>query len=261
MDIIDAHTHVWPEKIVFKAKSYLENVINRQIVILPTVNNLLRYMDINGVSKSIVSSVASRPDQVISINNWLFSLKYERIIVFAAIHPFFSNFKEELKRIKDSCFGVKLQPDFQNFYVNDEKAFPFYEELEKLQLPILLHCGVSSCGDIKSSPDKVEKIIVKFPGIKIIGAHMGGYLMWKESLEKLCGKSLYFDTSDSVRFMKKELLNKFFNQHGFDKIIYGSDFPIGSSKEDINFIQTLSISEENKQKIFSKNIKKMLNIN
>ncbi|MDR0956254.1 MAG: amidohydrolase [Endomicrobium sp.] len=261
MDIIDAHTHIWPEKIAFKAKSYLENVINHQIAILPTFDNLLRYMDVAGVSKSVISSVASRPDQVVPINNWLFSLKYERIIVFAAIHPFLYNFKEELKRIKDNCFGVKLQPNFQNFYVNDEKIFHFYEELEKLQLPILLHCGVSYCGDVKSSPDKVEKIIVKFPNIKIIGAHMGGYLMWKESLEVLCGKNLYFDTSDSIRFMKKELLDKFFTHHGFERIIYGSDFPIESSKEDINFIQLLNISEENKQKILSGNIKKLLNIN
>jgi predicted TIM-barrel fold metal-dependent hydrolase len=46
------------------------------------------------------------------------------------------------------------------------------------------------------------------------------------------------------------LLEQFFEKHGFDKIIYGSDFPIQDPKEEIEFIKTLNISEENKQKIY-----------
>jgi predicted TIM-barrel fold metal-dependent hydrolase len=58
--------------------------------------------------------------------------------------------------------------------------------------------------------------------------------------------------------MKKDLLEQFFTKHGFDKIIYGSDFPIQNPKREISFIKALEISEENKQKILSSNIKKVL---
>ncbi|MDR2399268.1 MAG: amidohydrolase family protein [Endomicrobium sp.] len=263
MEIIDAHNHIWPKKVVRKAKECLEGCrFVKKLVTLPTVDNLLKIMDESEISKSIVSSIASYPRQVVSINNWLFSIKQKRLIPFASIHPFFNTFKEELKRIKDNAFGVKLQPEFQNFYVDDEKIFPLYEELQKLNLPVLVHCGaeISALGGVcsYSSPKRILRVIKKFPKLKIIGAHMGGFLMWEESLEKLAGKNIYFDTSNSIRVMKKEVLKQFFVKHGFDKIIYGSDFPIQNPKEEISFIKVLDISKENKQKILSSNIKKVL---
>jgi predicted TIM-barrel fold metal-dependent hydrolase len=262
MEIIDAHNHIWPERVVCKAKDYLESFTKHKLATLPTADNLLKVMDESGISKSVVSSVASYPRQVVSINNWLFSIKQERFIPFASIHPFFDGFKEELKRVQDNAFGVKLQPEFQNFYFDDEKAFPLYEELQKLNLAVLLHCGseISSSGKVHSAPERILKVIEKFPELKIIGAHMGGFLMWEEVLEKLAGKNIYFDTSDSIRIMKKELLEQFFAKHGFDKIVYGSDFPIQDPKEEIAFIKALNISEENKQKLLSLNIKKLLSI-
>jgi hypothetical protein len=30
---------------------------------------------------------------------------------------------------------------------------------------------------------------------------MGGFLMWEEVLEKLAGKNIYLDTSDSIRII------------------------------------------------------------
>jgi predicted TIM-barrel fold metal-dependent hydrolase len=262
MEIIDSHCHIWPEKVVDKAKSYLENWFGIKMITLPTVSNLLTYMDEAGISKSVVASVASRPDQVLPINNWLFSLRQERFIVFASMHPLFNGFKEELKRIKDNAYGIKFQPEFQNFYFDDELIFYVYEEIEKLQIPLLVHCGleVNSKGESKSSPDRMLKILNKFPSLKIIGAHMGGLSIWEESLRLLAGKNIYFDTSDSVRFMKRELLDKFFCKHGFEKIIFGSDFPLEDSKKDIEFINSLNIIDDDKQKILSGNIKKFLNI-
>jgi len=260
METIDSHNHIWPEKIAQKAKEYLEQSFKRRMIALPVADNLLRYMDEAGISKSVVASVASRPDQVVSINNWLFSLKNEKLLPFASMHPYFEGFREELKRIKDNAYGVKLQSEFQLFYADEERAFPMYEELEKLGIPVLFHCGVelTSPGEVRSSPDRMLKILGKFPALKVIGAHMGGFLMWEEVLEKLAGKNIYFDTSDSIRVMKPELLESFFQKHGFDKIVYGSDFPMEEPKKETAFISSLNISEDNKKKILSSNLKKLL---
>ncbi|MDR3112992.1 MAG: amidohydrolase family protein, partial [Endomicrobium sp.] len=141
-------------------------------------------------------------------------------------------------------------------------AFHIYEELEKYSLPVLFHCGVelSSKGEVRSSPDRILNVLNKFPNLKVICAHMGGYLMWNEALEKLGGKNVYFDTSDSIREMGDDLRNEFFAKHGFDKILFGSDFPLEYPKTEINFIKSLNISEENKEKILGGNIKKLLNL-
>lgn len=266
MEIIDSHCHIWPEKVAQKAKDFLEQAFNHKMIDLPVADNLLKYMDEAGISKSITSSVASRPDQVVSINNWLFSIKNQRFIPFASMHPFYYEFAgkdklaDEMKRISDYAFGIKLQPEFQNFYIDDEKVFPLYEMLQELDLPVIFHCGIelSSPGEVKSSPERMIKVLEKFPEMKVIGAHMGGFMMWEEVLEKLAGKNIYFDTSDSIRAMKPELLNAFFEKHGFDKIIYGSDFPMQSPKEEVTFIKNLNISDENKEKILSTNASNLL---
>jgi len=263
MEIIDSHVHAYPEKIVLKAKENLERAYSRKIIDLPVLDTLFKRMDESGISKSVLAAVASRPDQVVPINNWLFSIKDKRVIPFAALHPFFEGYKEEIKRIKDNACGVKLQSEFQNFYADGEKVFPVYEELQKYGIAVLFHCGVelsSAGGEAKTSPARVAKVLEKFPQLKVIGAHMGGFLMWEESLEKLAGKNICIDTSESIRIMPRDLLLKFFEKHGFDKIFFGSDFPIGSQKQDIDFINALDISEENKVKILGQNIKKFLNL-
>ena len=80
---------IWPEKVVSKAKDYLESFTKCKLITLPTVDNLLKVMDEAGISKSIVSSVASYPRQVVSINNWLFSIKQIKTYPFCFNTPFF----------------------------------------------------------------------------------------------------------------------------------------------------------------------------
>jgi len=262
MIIIDSHTHVWPDKVAEKAKDYLRQSFSMPISVIPTVSNLLRIMDENAISKSVIASVASRPDQVISINNWLFKTDRKRFIPFASIHPFYDKWKEELKRIKDNAFGIKFQPEFQDFYIDDEKVFPLYEQIQKLDIPVLFHCGteLSLPGIIHASPDKIIKITDKFPEMKFIGAHMGGFKIWDEVIEKLAGRNIYFDTSSSISYMKKQQLDMLMRKHSADKILFGTDFPVGNQKKEIDFLKSLDIEEDKKIKLFGGNIIKLLNL-
>ncbi|MDR1943121.1 MAG: hypothetical protein LBQ04_03310 [Endomicrobium sp.] len=48
----------------------------------------------------------------------------------------------------------------------------------------MLHCGaeISSQGEVRAIPERVLKVMEKFPELKIISAHMGAFLMWEEVL-------------------------------------------------------------------------------
>jgi predicted TIM-barrel fold metal-dependent hydrolase len=81
MEIIDAHNHIWPEKVVSKAKDYLESFTKHKLITLPAADNLLKVMDEANISKSIISSIASYPHQVVPINNWLFSIKQKGLFL------------------------------------------------------------------------------------------------------------------------------------------------------------------------------------
>lgn len=263
MDIIDFHTHLWPEKIAEKAKEYLENAFKMPMNAIPIEKNLLAEMDKNDVSKSVIASVASRPDQVEHINNWLFKLNSERFIKFASLHPFYDKWSYELDRIKDNAQGIKFQPEFQMFYIDDERVFPIYEKIQKLRIPLLFHCGYElSTGLIQAGPKQMLNVKKHFPAITFIAAHMGGFKLWNEVEDSIIGDDyFYIDTSSALSFMNKEQIYRFLNKHNKNKILFGTDFPVGNHKKEIELIKNLNIDNEFKEKIFHLNAEKLLNLN
>lgn len=265
MEVIDFHTHLWPDKIAEKAKEFLEASYRRPMTALPTVDNAIKFMDQSGVSKSVIASVATRPDQVDHINNWLFSIKSDRFIKFAALHPFYEKWSYELDRIKDNAQGIKFQPEFQMFYIDDERVFSVYEKIQKLQIPLLFHCGyeLSLTGLIQAGPKQMLNVKKHFPGIKFIAAHMGGFRMW-DGLEKdnviLGDDYFYIDTSSSLVFMEKEQIYRFLNKHNKNKILFGTDFPVGNPKENIELIKSLNLEKDFFEKIMHVNAEHLLKI-
>lgn len=263
MDIIDFHTHLWPEKVAEKAKEYLEKSFRRPMTALPIEKNALEVMDKNGITKSVIASVASRPNQVEHINNWLFGINSDRFIKFASLHPFYDKWSYELDRIKEHAQGIKFQPEFQMFYIDDEKVFPIYEKIQKLQIPILVHCGyeLSLTGLVQAGPKQMLNVKKRFPEIKFIAAHMGGFKMWDEVENSIIGDDyFYVDTSSAFVFMKKEQIYRFLKKHNSDKILFGTDFPVGDPKNDIELINSLDIPKEYLEKIMHINAEKLLNL-
>ena len=260
--IIDIHTHAWPEKVSQRAKENLEKVFRVKLVGDPTLKTLLSHMDKNNIDISAVCGVATKPEQVPSINKWLFGVRSKRIKVFCALHPEYKGWEEELKKIKDNGDGIKLQPEFQDFYIDQEDVLPWYEEIEKLKLPLMFHCGKELSGTmlVRSSPDRMSKVMKKFPELKIIAAHFGGFELWGEVKKYLLGKDIYLDTSFFFHFLPIEEIKSMLLAHPEDRLLFGTDFPIVDQKKDIDFLRNLDISENLKKRIFSLNAKTLLSI-
>jgi predicted TIM-barrel fold metal-dependent hydrolase len=260
--IIDFHTHIWPEKVSQKAKENLESLFKIKMASDPTIDNLLRFMDKNGVNQSIVCAVATRPSQVYAINEWMFKIRSSRLKAFCALHQDYENWKEEIKRIKDNGDGIKFQPEFQNFYVDDEKMFPFYEEIQRLNLPVIFHCGEELSGTmlVRSSPNRIVKVKEKFPELKIIAAHFGGFRLWDEVEKYLLGKDIFLDTSYFFSYVPKERVKKMILGHRPDRLLFGTDFPLIDQKDDIDYLNKLEIPAELKDRIFSRNAIELLGI-
>jgi predicted TIM-barrel fold metal-dependent hydrolase len=253
--IVDIHTHAWPEKVSQRARENLEKVFRVKLVGDPTLKTLLTYMDKNNIDISAVCGVATKPEQVPSINKWLFSIRSDRIKIFCALHPEYKGWKEEIKKIKDNGDGIKLQPEFQDFYIDDEKALPWYEEMERLGLIIIFHCGKELSGTmlVRSSPDRMARLMKKFPKLKIIAAHFGGFELWDEVKKYLLGKDIYFDTSFFFHFLPIKEIKAMLLAHPEDRLLFGTDFPIVDQKKDIDFLKNLDIPKNLKERIFSLN--------
>ncbi len=260
--IIDIHTHAWPSKVSAKARENLEGLFKVRLVGEPTPEILLSFMDKNEIAVSAVCAVATRQEQVTSINDWLFGIRSTRIKAFAALHPDFPLWREELNRIKNSADGIKLQPEFQDFYIDDEKVFPLYEMIERLNLPLLFHCGQELSGTmlVRSSPQRLLKIKESFPGLRIIAAHFGGFRLWQEVEEHLLGKDIYLDTSFFFDYLPREKVRRLLLGHRQDRLLFGTDFPLVDQKKDIDFLKGLGLPLELSERIFYLNSQELLGL-
>lgn len=260
--IIDIHTHAWPEKVSQRARESLETLFGEKMACDPTAGNLLKYMDKNGIDTSVICSVATRPEQVPAINDWLFGIRSDRLKVFCAFHPKYGKWKEELKRIRDSGDGIKLQPEFQDFYADDEDIFPAYEEMEKHGLPVLFHCGEELSGTmlVRSSPSRIINVKDKFKDLKVIGAHFGGFRLWDEVKKHLLGKDIYLDTSFFFGFLPKQDVRELLLSHRPDRLLFGTDFPLVDQKKDLDYLNELDIDAELKERILFSNAGSLLRI-
>lgn len=262
MKIIDIHCHAWPEKVSARARENLESLFRVKMVAEPTVETLLAFMEKNRIDVSVICAVATKPALVGAINDWLFGVRQERIRIFCAMHPDYDGWKDELARIREKADGIKFQPEFQDFYIDEERVYPIYEEIERLGLPVLFHCGEELSGTmlVRSSPERLARVKERFPGLTIIAAHFGGFRLWKEVKRTLLGKDIYLDTSFFFDYLPPKEVAAFLLAHRQDRLLFGTDFPLVDQKKDIDYLKQLGIPADLKERIFSLNSSRLLGI-
>lgn len=126
------------------------------------------------------------------------------LLDFGAYHQDVENPDKLLETVKASGLqGIKLHSDFQRCNIDDPKLMPIYGMLCELDMCVLFHMGDDRYDF--SAPKRLARVLEKYPKLKCIGAHFGGYQRWKEAKECLAGagENLYFDTSSSLGLFGK----------------------------------------------------------
>lgn len=266
--IIDAHCHIFPDRIAEKATKSTDRFYGISEAGYNTsdyvgnVRTLLAQCRERNIYKCVVNSVATTAHQVKSINEYIateVSLHPDKFIGFGAMHPDCENHEEDAEFIIASGLcGVKLHPDIQNFKIDSPESLKIFEVCEKKHLPVLLHTGDSRFDN--SNPNRVAPVLERFPDLVVIGAHLGGWSVWKEAAEKLSKfKNFYVDTSSSFYALKKEDAKAIIETYGTDKVIFGTDFPMWPAKDETEYLLSLGFSENELEDIFRNNILKIIN--
>lgn len=261
--LIDFHTHVFPDKLAPRAME----ILSREAALVPqsdgTVSGLLSSMEKSGVDISVVLGIATNPHQQRSVNDFLIELnKNEKIFAFGSVHPDADDALYELERIKAAGLkGVKLHPEYQGFYADDEKMIPIYKKISSLGLITVFHAGFDYgyLPPYHAMPSHLAGALKHFSS-PVVAAHWGGLNCSGEVLEKLCRLPLYFDISFGYGSIAKPTALKIIEKHGADKILFGSDSPWHNPVFEKNMLELLEISEDEKQKIYCQNAKKLLGI-
>ncbi|HET6442939.1 MAG TPA: amidohydrolase family protein, partial [candidate division Zixibacteria bacterium] len=200
MEIIDIHTHIFPDALAESAISYLENEADTKAFLDGTEADLRKSMQEAGIRLSVQQPVATKPSQVRRINEWAkkFVDVNNGILSFGGMHPGCDDLAGEMKRMKEQGFkGFKLHPEYQKFYPDDPDVFHMYEAAMENDMIVFFHTGedIGVKPPYFSTPDRMSRLLETFPYLKLVYAHMGGWMLWDDVERLIIGKEVYLETS------------------------------------------------------------------
>lgn len=264
-EIIDVHTHIWPDKIALRAADNIVNYYSLPRQGDGSIEGIFRGADGLDNIRFVISSATLKPDVAHAQvgNDFLINTAKgdSRFIPLASFHPFmgFDEAVGELERCKLlGAKGIKIHSDFQRFNIDDERAMAIYAECARLGLPILFHVGDKNTEF--STPKKVLGILEKLPELTIIAAHMCGYSVWDEAEEYLIGTPVYTDTSEALIGMDGKNLYRLIEKHGIERVMFGSDYPLWNTRFAFDQIESIGLSESEKDAIYSGNAKRVFGV-
>lgn len=259
--VIDAHSHLgtnnnqfWPaEKLV---KSMEDAGIDYSLVI---TDRLSEY---------------STMDSVIGLTN-----KHPQIKVIGDIkNATYSN-----KEVDKLCnyledrkiLGVKFYLGYEDYSANDKKFRPIYEFCQKNNFPVVFHTGVLETkhwGLLKHShPLNVDEVSNTYPSLKIVMAHMGNPWLMDCGAVVTKNENVYMDTSgffteyasiakSEIKFFLKQMDDLKSFMGGFEKVLFGTDFPLYNQKEYLGAVKQLNLSDKESDLVFWKNAANIYNL-
>lgn len=249
MRVIDAHTHIFPDKIAKKA-----TVATADYFELPeppnhygTVQELLDVLWEAGIDYAMVFSAATSAHQVEHINRYIYTetQSHPQFIPCGTLHAEYENYVEELKWLRDhGIYGIKIHPEFQHFVLNDKRLFPMFEEMAAHDMFLISHMGDPRVN--VSGPERMIEVAATFPTLRCIGAHLGNWGDW--DLQKIAPlaklPNVYADISSTFSYTDDhETLMAILHAYDPTHLFFGSDYPIWCPKKELHKVLQLGIEE------------------
>ncbi len=262
--LIDFHSHCFPDKI---AKSAVAKIGGKAGGLIPhtdgSLDGLSALMKQQGVNRFVVLNIATNEKQMTAVNDFAAEMnKREEVIAFGSVYPMAPNVMEELERIKSlGLKGVKFQFDYQGLYVDDEIMKPIYKKIAQLDLVTMIHAGFDYgfAPPYMATPDRIVNAL-RWVDSPFIASHWGGLSCAENVLKLLCGLPIYFDTSYGYGAIAMPTAQMIVEKHGVDKILFGSDCPWHTPEEEKRLVESLDLSESEKEKIYHENAERLLGL-
>ena len=260
---IDAHCHIYPEKIAAKAVAGTDNFYGLNAAGKGTTTDLVARGKEAGIDHFIVQSVATIPHQVKSINEFIASEVESSnglMTGLGTLHPDSDDIKGDVEHILElGLKGVKLHPDIQAFKIDDGKCLKIYELCQEKKLPILMHTGDHRYD--YSNPNRMIPVLKAYPFLTVIGAHLGGWSVWERAVETYLDiPNFYVDCSSCFSFIGPEKAEKYIKAYGADRVLFGTDYPMWSPSAEIEYFLSLSLDENEICSILNMNAKKLFGL-
>jgi len=256
--IVDFHTHVFPDAIAQKASDSIARFYDMPTRYDGTLGTLFEIGRAAGVTHYVIHSVATAPGQTASINDFVAGAcrEHPEVSGFATIHPDQDDMAGEVERaLSLGLKGVKIHSDMQRVALDDPRLFTLYELIEG-RVPLLAHAGDHRFDF--SNPDRLVRVLDAFPRLMVIGAHFGGWSVWREAAEALRGRELYVDCSSSMYALAPEEVRALVRGYGAERVLFGSDYPMWDPGQEVERLRAAGLTNSEMELILHKNAERLL---
>ena len=275
---IDFHTHIFPASFIVERIKYLKEdpafhlLYGDPVSKMAEARELLSDMAQAGVDISVVFGFPwKKPDNFKRHNDYIIESvnKFpDRLVGFACFDPISPEAPKEAERcLKAGLKGVgELAVYDSDFTDNVIGALSDVMDIcLEYNVPVLLHTnepvGHIYSGKQPMTLSSLYGLIKRYPSNKIILAHWGGglffYILMKKEVRDVLG-NVWFDTAASPYLYPPDIYRLAGEVAGFEKILFGSDYPLIKPGRYFKEMESSGISSEALIKIKGMNASKLL---
>jgi hypothetical protein len=271
--VIDGHVHTFPnDEISRKIIDSFNRVYSIEFENPGTgsIMDVIDNMRASGVDFTIMANFA--PTKILHSNNsWTLTAAKENssLLPLISFHPemegCFAGMLEGY--IREGAKGIKMHPMAQSFHPDHPSLNEVYRLCGEYAFPVVFHCGRVSNARLNeySDVDAIMPVIRRYPDMPVVLTHMADGSI--EDVVRLAGEytNVYFDTSivitgypsimaiNEPSWLEDSVVEDVINTIGADRVIFGSDYPWGSPKHDLDRIMRLRLSDEQREMILGLN--------
>lgn len=256
MQIIDFHTHFFPDKLFDALWTWFETHA-WPIQYKSYSDDLVKILKNEGVTRCVALHYPHKPGMSQALNAWTteFAGRYSDFVIpFGSVHP---DDADKVERLEE-CFtkynfkGIKLHCHVQHFAPDDPRLDAVYQTCRDHKRIVLIHCGTGPSFKDSTTPvaarpapgapaalirgygydvsevsgwRRMENVLKKYPDLTFVVPHLG-YEEIPEFFKLLpLYPNLHLDTAMALsNFLKVNLKPEWLEKHS-DRILFGTDFP------------------------------------
>lgn len=234
--IVDAHVHVFPERLFQAIWAWFDN-FGWPVRYKLYADDVIKHLRSRGVAHLVLLHYAHKPGIARAMNDFVADLvkRHDGVTGVATVHPGEPDAVELLEdAFAKGLQGVKLHCHVQAMPADDPRLWPVYELCSARELPVVIHAGREPRpppGSLAVDPHaicdaaRVGRVLAAFPHLKMSVPHLGAdeldaYAallrkhenLWLDTTMMLAG---YFTTGDLLPYVKVRP----------DRVLFGTDFP------------------------------------
>lgn len=261
--VVDAWVNIFPERFAAEWTARRENsdvgmLFGEDLGRGATVEQLVAAMDDAGVQTGVLTSGLRPPDRahhkgMYAAEDFVAVAEHHpgRFVVSATVDKV-AKPASNAARVRELASSphvkmVRVTPLVEQYDLNHRLYYPVYAACEEAGLPVSINVGIpgpkvrSHC----QHPDLLEDVLIDFPDLTVVGAHMGHpyealLMQYMLKFERL----FLMNSAYLAKYMDDALVRFMDSSRGRGRVWFASDHPVLPVSKALDAAKALPLSDE-----------------